>query len=157
MKSKRAMIERRNTERRRRREQKKNPPSLFSKLFDRILSFGQVLFIISLFAAVISPLLIDLLPGARERDADLIPFTAERIATFLLFGILVIGSIVGTVLLFKGTNDSRREARKEPVGLRVKIMKIALLLFFALVCIVSAIICWAQLKALAEVLRVILF
>ncbi|WP_438348439.1 hypothetical protein ACP8HI_22990 [Paenibacillus sp. FA6] len=149
MKSKRAMIERRNAERRVRREQKRNPPGLLSKLFDRILKPVQVLFIVSLFVAAIYPWFMKLVPGLE--GTELIAYTAERIATFLLFGILVTGSIVGTWLLFKRTDGLPSKVRKKPDSKRTQIMKAVVLLFFALVFVVSSIICWAQLKAMARI------
>ncbi|MCQ6561250.1 hypothetical protein [Paenibacillus mendelii] len=154
MKSKRAIIERRNAERRSRREQEKNPPSLFSKLFDRIWKFVQVLFILSLFVAALYPAFMDPIPGPG--GTDLIPYAAERMATFLLFGILATACVVGTRILFKRTADSPRKARKKSDSRWMPIMKFALLLFFVLVFAFAAIICWAQLKALAEVWQFLL-
>lgn len=147
MKSKRAMIERRNTERRWRRELKKNPPSLLSIWFDTILKWAQVMFLVSLFVVAISPIMF-LIPGLE--DTDLIFFTAERVVTFLLFGIMLIGCLVGTRAIFKSTKDSSR-IRKERDGRRKQIIKSAVLLFFTVVFIFAAIVCWSQLKALAGV------
>lgn len=152
MKSKRAMIERRDAERRLRRELKKKPPGLLSKWFDRILKWGQVLFLISLFFVAISPFM-HLIPGLE--NTDLILFVAERMATFLLFGIMLTGCLVGTRALFKPLNGTRRIQGK-PDRKPKKILKVAVLLFFALVFIFSAIVCWAQLKALAKVGQILL-
>ena len=149
MKSKRAMIERRNAERRVRREQKRNPPGLLSQLFDRILKPLQMLFIISLFVAAIYPWFMNLVPGLE--GTELIAYIAERIATFLLFGILVTGSVVGTWLIFKRTDGLPSKARKKPDSKRTRIIKAVVLLFFAIVFVVSSIICWAQLKAMAGI------
>lgn len=152
MKSKRAMIERRNTERRLRRELKKNPPGVLSKWFDTILKWTQGLFLLSLFVVAISPIMF-LIPGLK--NTDLILFTAERMVTLLLFGIMLIGCLVGTRAIFKPTNDSRK-IQKKTDGRRKQIMKAALLLFFAVVFIIAAIVCWAQLKALAGVWQFLL-
>lgn len=154
MKSKRAMIERRNAERRVRREQKRNPPGLLSKLFDRILKPVQVLFLVSLFVAAIYPWFMDFVPGLE--GTELIAYTAERIATFLLFGILVTGSVVGTWLLFKRPDGFPSKVRKKPDSKRTQIMKAVVLLFFALVFVVSSMICWAQLKAMARIWQFLL-
>lgn len=152
MKSKRAMIERRNTERRLRRELKRNPPSLFSKCFDTILKWAQGLFLLSFFVVAISPIMF-LIPGLKNRD--LILFSAERMVTFLLFGIMLIGCLVGTRAIFKPTKDSNI-FREKIDGRRRQIIKAAVLLFFAAVFILSAIVCWSQLKALAGVWQFLL-
>ncbi|MGF7047971.1 magnesium-transporting ATPase (P-type) [Paenibacillus sp. DS2015] len=146
MKSKRAMIERRDAERRVRRELKKNPPGLLSRWFDRIMKWGQVLFLISLFFVAIYPIM-NLIPGLE--NTDLILFAVERMAIFLLFGIMFVGSLVGIRALFKSTIDSGRNPKK-PDGRRKQVMRAAVLLFFTLVIIFAAIVCWAQLKALAK-------
>jgi hypothetical protein len=76
MKSKRAMIDRRNAEWRVRREQKKNPPGPFFKLFDWIWKTVYVLFLLSIFVAAIYHWFMDTGPGSG--GIDLIPFAAER-------------------------------------------------------------------------------
>lgn len=147
MKSKRAMIERRDAQRRLRRELKRNPPGLLSKWFDRLLKWGQVLFLICLFFVAIYPFM-NLIPGLE--DTELILFVAERMAIFLLFGIMLTGCLVGMRALFRPINDSSSFLDK-PEGKRKQIMKVTVFLFFALVSIIASIVCWIQLKALAEV------
>ncbi|MFX3631420.1 MAG: hypothetical protein ACE3L7_19745 [Candidatus Pristimantibacillus sp.] len=147
MKSKRAMIERRNIERRVRREQKKNPPGPFFKLFDGIWKMVFMLFLLSLIVVAICHWFVDTDSGSD--GTKLIPFVAERMATLMLFLILTISCAVGIKVMIKPPGNSR--VHKQQDGGRVKLMKFALLLFFAFVITVSAIICIAQLKALAEV------
>lgn len=154
MKSKRAMIDRRNAARRMRREQKKNPPGLFFKLFDWFWKSVFALFLLSLSVAAGYHWFIETGPGSE--GTDLIPFTAERVATLMLFIILATGCMVGIRVMIKPSDNTSSRVRKQLDGRRMQLMKFVLLLFFALVIAVSAIICWAQLKALAEVLQFLL-
>ncbi|NHN32238.1 hypothetical protein [Paenibacillus agricola] len=154
MKSKRAMVDRRDAERRVRREQKRNPPGPFFKLFDWIWRTVYVLFLLSLSVVAIYHWFLDTGPGPG--GTDLIPFTAERIATLMLFIILATACVVGIRAIIKPTDNTFSRVRKHPDGRRMQILKFTLLLFFALVIAVSAIICWAQLKALAGVWKFLL-
>jgi hypothetical protein len=153
MKSKRAMIDRRNAERRVSREQIKNPPGPLFKLFDWIWKTIYVLYLLSLLVVAIYHWFID--AGTGPGGTDLTPFAAERIATLMLFTILATGCVVGIRAMIKQADNSSR-VRNHPDGRRVQIMKFVLLLFFAFVIVVSVIICWAQLKALAKVWQYLL-
>ncbi|PYY25644.1 hypothetical protein [Paenibacillus illinoisensis] len=154
MKSKRAMIDRRNAERRVRREQKRNPPGPFFKLFDWIWKMVYVLFLLSLAVVAICHWFLDTGPGPR--GTNLIPFTAERIATLMLFIMLATACVVGIRAMIKSKDKSSKRAYKQPDGKRLLIMKIIFFLFFALIIAISAIICWTQLKALADVWKLYL-
>ncbi|CAI6076521.1 hypothetical protein PAECIP112173_02431 [Paenibacillus sp. JJ-100] len=154
MKSKRAMIDRRNAERRTRREQKRNPPGPFSKLFDWGWKTIYVLFFLSL--AVVAFCHWFLRTGSGPGGTSLIAYTAERMATFMLFVMLATACVVGIRAMMKSTGHSSSGDYQHPNGKRLLLLKIILFLFFAIVFAVSALICWAQLKALAEVLRFLL-
>lgn len=154
MKSKRAMIDRRNAARRMRREQKKNPPGTFFKLFDWFWKSVFVLFLLSLSVAAGYHWFIETGPGSE--GTDLIPFIAERVATLMLFIILATSCVVGIRVMIKPPNNTSSRIRKQLDERRMKLMKFGLFLFFALVFAISAIICWAQLKALVEVWQFLL-
>ena len=149
MKSKRAMIDRRNAERRVRRTQKRNPPGPLFQLFDWIWKMVYVLLLLSLAVVAICHWFLDTDPGPG--GTNLISFTAERIATLMLFIMLATACVIGIRAMIKSKDKSSKRVYKRPDGKRLLIMKIVLFLFFAFVIAVSAIICGAQLKALADV------
>ncbi|AOZ92988.1 hypothetical protein [Paenibacillus crassostreae] len=146
MKSKRAMIDRRNAAGRMRREQKKNPPGPYFKLFDGYWKLLFVLLILSVSVAVSYDWFIETNPGPEE--TALIPFIAERVATLMLFMIIATSCVVGIRLMIKPSANSSSRVRQRPDGRRIRIMKFVLLLFFILIIAVSVMICWAQLKLL---------
>ncbi|WP_336758025.1 hypothetical protein [Paenibacillus sp. USHLN196] len=154
MKSKRAIIDRRNAERRVRREQKINPPGPFFKLFDWMWKIIFILFLSSL--SVVAFCHWFLRTGSGPGGSNLIAFTAERMATLMLFIMLATACIVGIRAMIKSKDNSSSRDSKHPDGKRLIIMRIIVFLFFVIVMVISMIICWAQLKVLLKIGKLLL-